>query len=165
MLELVREDPDIDTVRRANEAEHRIAEKAIPPRVEGAMPDENLCNAFVTRKLDNRGDRIVAFQHFGGGAGLFRRIEIPSNRGSPFWTGRARTRTPRRVHLENALCCVPRFQSLPEHWNAASYRRESVRASRRQARCRAHEHRTPVVHPPLRRSAAGRVREALRAGA
>src|SRR5258707_8032395 len=81
----MREAPHVDTFRRANEAEHRIAEKAIPPRVVGAVYDENLCNAFVTRKLDNRGYRIVAFQHFGGGAGLFRRIEIPANRGSlPF---------------------------------------------------------------------------------
>src|ERR1700751_2319441 len=85
IFELVREDANVDTFRRANEAEHRIAEKAIPPRVVGAVPDKNLCNAFMTRILDNRGYRIVAFQHFGGGAGLFRRIEISSNRGSlPF---------------------------------------------------------------------------------
>src|SRR6201987_6390877 len=88
IFELVREDANVDTFRRANEAEHRIAEKTIPPRVVGAVPDKNLGNAFMTRILDNRGYRIVAFQHFGGGPGLFRCIQISSNPGpSPLLPG------------------------------------------------------------------------------
>ena len=78
----MREDSDVDTFRRANQAEHRITEETIPPSVVGAVPDENLRDAFLTREFDNRRYRIIAFQHFGRSAGLFRRIEIPSNRDS-----------------------------------------------------------------------------------
>ena len=106
----MRKDANVDTFGRANEAEHRIAEKSIPPRVVRAMSDENLCNAFVARKLDNRGYRIVAFQHFSGGAGLFRRIEIPSNRGSlPF--GPAGLANVHRVEftLKTLFVALPAF--------------------------------------------------------
>src|ERR1700693_2289242 len=78
----MRENSDVDAFSRANEAEHRITEKAIPPGVVVTVPDENLRDAFLSRKLDNRGNRIVAFQHLGAGAGFFCRIEISSNRDS-----------------------------------------------------------------------------------
>ena len=78
----MREDSDVNTFRGANEAEHRIAEQAIPPSVAGAVPNKNLRNAFLTRKVDNSGYWIVAFQHFGQRTGLFRRIKILSNRDS-----------------------------------------------------------------------------------
>jgi len=76
----MREDPDVDAFGRANEAEHGIAEHAIPPAVVGTVPNENLCDSFLTSKFDNRGYGVVAFQHFGRGFGFFRRIEIFSNR-------------------------------------------------------------------------------------
>jgi hypothetical protein len=89
----MREDSDVDTFRCANEAEHRITEKAIAPSVVGAVSDEDLRDAFLTCIFDNRGYRIVAFQHLGGGAGFFRCIEILSNRGSLSSTGQAATYT------------------------------------------------------------------------
>src|SRR5258708_36571102 len=81
MAELVREDSDVDTFGRANEAEHRIREEAVPPAVVGAVPDENLRDAILTRKIDDCRYGVVAFQHFGSGSCFFRGVEIFSNRG------------------------------------------------------------------------------------
>src|SRR6266446_6537885 len=89
----MRKDSDVDTFRRANQAEHRITEEAIPPGVACAVPDENLRNAFLTGEIDNRGYRIVAFQDFGRGTGFFRCIEIFSN-GDSFSFG-----PPRLAHI------------------------------------------------------------------
>src|SRR5262249_54484062 len=75
-------DSDVDTFGRSNEAKDRITEQTIPPRVVSAVADKDLRDAFLTSKLDNRGDRVVAFEHFGRGAGFFRRVEISSNRDS-----------------------------------------------------------------------------------
>ena len=84
----MREDSDVDTFRRANKAEHWITEDTVPPRVAGAVPDENLRNAFLTRKVHYRRYGIIAFQHFGRRTGLFGRIEIFSN-GDSFSFGAA----------------------------------------------------------------------------
>jgi hypothetical protein len=65
MEELVREDSDVDAFGRANEAEHRIAENTVPPGVVCTVSDENLRDAFLVGKLDNRIYRIVALQNFG----------------------------------------------------------------------------------------------------
>ena len=81
----MREDSDVDTFGSANQTQHRITEQAIPPGVAGTVSDEDLRDAFLTRKIDNGRYRIVALQNFGRGSCLFRRIKIPSNRDSlPF---------------------------------------------------------------------------------
>src|ERR1041384_286656 len=76
---LVRENSDVDTFGRANQAKHRIDENPISPSVVGAVPDKNLSDTFLVRKINDRGYRVVAFQYFGRGAGLFCRVEISSN--------------------------------------------------------------------------------------
>ena len=82
IVELVRGYSNVDAFGRANDAEDWITEDAARPSVVGAAPNKNLRDAFLSRKIDDRGYRIVAFQYFGGGSGFFRGVEIPSNSGS-----------------------------------------------------------------------------------
>ena len=106
----MREDADVDTLGRANEAEHRITEEAVPPAVVGAVPNENLRDTVLPRKIDDCGYRIVTFQHFGGGSRFFCGIEISSNRGS-FPLGPARLANIYRVEipLKPLLITFPAF--------------------------------------------------------
>ena len=162
----MREDSDVDTFRRANEAEHRITEDAIPPGVAVAVSNENLRDAFLTRKFDNRGYRIVAFQNFGRGAGLFRRVEISSNRDSLSFgpTGLAYVHRV-EFSLKALFVAFPAFnhcQSIGmwRHTNEKTFvgpedRLDSVRMNIGSL----------VAHRRLRQSAAGRVREVPRADA
>jgi hypothetical protein len=63
--ELVRENSNVDFFGRSDKAQYRITEDTITPRVSEAMANENLSDALLPGEIDNRKDRVAAFQNFG----------------------------------------------------------------------------------------------------
>src|ERR1700730_2564082 len=79
--ELMRKNANVDAFGGANEPKDRVTEESIAPVFVRAMSNENLCYTLLPSVLGDRRNRIVAFEHFGRGAGFTRSLEIGFDRG------------------------------------------------------------------------------------
>jgi hypothetical protein len=68
------ENPNVDPLGCSNKAQHRVTEDTITPSIAETVANENLSDALLCRKINDRRDRFVAFQNFSRRARFFSRF-------------------------------------------------------------------------------------------